>query len=89
MLKRSLPIILRFSNSALAVGGFGEVRLGLGGRPGGLAVGGRIQTSGLATGGQVSHIAAHYSVTPSHIAFNLLFVLFIKTPPLPCPALYI
>ena len=82
MLKRSLPIIPHFSNSALAVGGFGEVRLGLGGRPGGLAVGGRIQTSGLATGGQVSYIAAHYSVTPSHIAFNPLLVFLSNPHPL-------
>ena len=68
-----------FPTLSLTVGGFGEVRLGLGGRPGGLAVGGRIQTSGLATGGQVSYIAAHYSVTPSHIAFDLLFV-FLSNP---------
>ena len=44
----------------------------------GLAVGGKSQTSGLATtGGQVSYIAAHYCVTPSHIAFCP------KPPPLP------
>ena len=76
--QRSLPPIPSFSNSVL---GCWWLWGGSAWAASGLAVGGKIQTSGLATtGGQVSYIAAYYSVTPSHIAFPHLFLSQLSNP---------